>query len=56
MPVKAVWAQNGCLLAENADYCKFVNEWVWLRSRVCVKWTWVQFWIQGLDRNENMVF
>ena len=29
------WAQNGCLLAESADYCKFVNE-AWLRSRVCV--------------------
>ena len=24
--VKGVWAQNGCLLAVNADYCKFANE------------------------------
>ena len=32
--VKAVWAQNESLLAENADYCKFINEWPWLRSLV----------------------
>ena len=38
--VEAVWAQNGPLLTETADYCKFVNE-AWLRSQVCVlccKW------------------
>ena len=29
------WLENGCLLAKNADYCKFVNEWVWLANE-CV--------------------
>ena len=40
---KVVWAFNGSLLAENADYCKFDSEWAWLGSRVCCKSTWVQF-------------
>ena len=29
---KAVWVFNGCLLAENAAYCMFVNESTWLKS------------------------
>ena len=33
---KAGLVQYRCLLAENANYCKYVNEWVWLRPRVCV--------------------
>ena len=33
LAVKAIWALNGCLLAKNADQCKFVNEWAWLGSR-----------------------
>ena len=33
---KAAWALNGCLTTESADYCMLVNEWVWLRSRVCL--------------------
>ena len=34
---KAPWALSGCLVTENADYCMVINEWVWLRSRVCIK-------------------
>ena len=30
--VKAIWALNGCLLAENTEQCKLVNEWAWLGS------------------------
>ena len=26
LAVKLVWAHKWCLVAENADYCKFVNE------------------------------
>ena len=26
---KVVWASNGSLLTENADYCMFVNVWAW---------------------------
>ena len=33
---KAAWALSGCLTTESADYCILVNEWVWLRSRVCL--------------------
>ena len=29
---KVVWALNDSLLAENADYCKFDNDWAWLGS------------------------
>ena len=36
LAVKVIWTQNGCLQAKNADYCKFVNEWVWLRSHVSI--------------------
>ena len=32
---KAAWALSKYLSVRNADYCMFVNEWVWLRSRVC---------------------
>ena len=39
---KIVWAINGSLLAENADYCKFDSEWAWLGSRVCYKSTSVR--------------
>ena len=31
---KAAWALSVCLTTESADYCKLINEWVWLRSRV----------------------
>ena len=33
---KASWALSGCLLIESADHCMLVNEWAWLRSRVCL--------------------
>ena len=33
---KASWALSGCLPIESADHCMFVNEWAWLRSRVCL--------------------
>ena len=33
---KAAWALNGCMTTKSADYCMLVNEWVWLRSRVCL--------------------
>ena len=33
---KASWALSGCLPIESADHCMLVNEWVWLRSRVCL--------------------
>ena len=33
---KAAWALSGCLTTESADYCVLVNEWAWLRSRVCL--------------------
>ena len=29
-------ALSRCLPTENADYCMLVNEWAWLRSRVCL--------------------
>ena len=38
MAVKAIWVLNRCLLAENADLCKFSNEWAWFGSRVCSLW------------------
>ena len=31
---------KGGVLAENADYCKFDNDWAWLGSWVC------SFWLQ----------
>ena len=33
---KAAWAPSGCLPTEIADYCMLINEWAWLRSRVCL--------------------
>ena len=33
---KAAWAQSECMTNESADYCMLVNEWAWLRSRVCL--------------------
>ena len=33
---KAAWAQSRCMTTVSADYCMFVNEWVWTRSRVCL--------------------
>ena len=33
---KAAWALSGCLTTESPDYCMLVNEWVWLRLRVCL--------------------
>ena len=33
---KAVRALSGCLTMESADYCMLVNEWAWIRSRVCL--------------------
>ena len=33
---KASWAPSGCLPTESADYCMLVNEWAWLRSRICL--------------------
>ena len=33
---KATWALSGCLTTDSADYCMLVNEWVWLRSQVCL--------------------
>ena len=33
---KAAWAMSGCLPTKCADYCMLVNEWAWLRSRVCL--------------------
>ena len=33
---KAAWALSKCITIENADHCMLVNEWEWLRSRVCL--------------------
>ena len=33
---KPAWVLSECLPTENADYCMLVNEWAWLRSRVCL--------------------
>ena len=33
---KATWALSGCSTTGSADYCMVVNEWVWLKSRVCL--------------------
>ena len=33
---KASWAPRECLPTESADYCMRVNDWVWLRPRVCL--------------------
>ena len=33
---KVSWALSGCLPIESADHCMLVNEWAWLRSRVCL--------------------
>ena len=30
------WTLSGYLPNENADYCMLINEWAWLRSRVCL--------------------
>ena len=54
----AAWVQIGCLLGENADYCKFVNMWVWLGPWICPLWLQmhlVQLWNQTSDRNWKMV-
>ena len=40
------------MTTESADHCMLVNEWAWLRP---LKWTWIQFWSQSLDRNGDMV-
>ena len=45
---KAAWVLSGCMTTESADYCMLVNEWAWLRSRVCL-------WNQSLDRNGDTV-
>ena len=56
---KAAWALNGCLTNENADYCRLINDWAWLRSRVCLLRLEVDLgykvWSQSLDRNEDTV-
>ena len=53
---KASWAPSGCLLTKSADYCMLVNEWVWLRSQVCLlSLKVVRFLSQSSDRNEDMV-
>ena len=36
LPGKAAWALSECMTIESADYCMLVNEWAWLRSRVCL--------------------
>ena len=33
---KAAWALSRCMTTKSADYCMLVNEWAWLRSRVCL--------------------
>ena len=33
---KAAWALSGCMATESADHYMLVNEWAWLRSRVCL--------------------
>ena len=55
---KTGWILSGWMLTENADYCMVVFELAWLRWKVCLfswKCTWVQFWNQSSDRNEDMV-
>ena len=32
----AAWALSRCLTTESADYCILVDEWAWLKSRVCL--------------------
>ena len=57
--VKPIWALNGCFLAENADLCKFSNEWVWLESHVCslrLKVHLGSVWSQGSDRNARHTY
>ena len=27
---------NGCMTTNSANYCMLINEWVWLRSQVCL--------------------
>ena len=34
---KAAWGLSRCLTTQSADHCMLVNEWVWLRSRVCLQ-------------------
>ena len=31
---KVAWTLSRCMTTESADYCIFVNEWAWSRSRV----------------------
>ena len=33
---KVAWALSMCLTTESAHYCMLINEWAWLRSRVCL--------------------
>ena len=33
---KVAWALSGCITTKSADYCMIINEWAWLRSRVCL--------------------
>ena len=33
---KGAWVLSGGLSSVNPDYCMLVNEWVWLRSQVCL--------------------
>ena len=33
---KAAWSLSGCMATDSADYYKFVNEWVWSKSRDCL--------------------
>ena len=33
---KVAWTLSGCSTTGSADYCMLVNEWVWLKSRVCL--------------------
>ena len=37
MLTKHYWKTlNGCMTTNSANYCMLINEWVWLRSQVCL--------------------
>ena len=53
---KAAWALSGCLPAKSAHYCMLVlMSRCYIRSQICLlRFTWVQFWSQSSDRNEDI--
>ena len=51
---KSSWAPSRSLPIKSADLSKFVNEWAWFRSQVCLLSLKVNiFWGESSDRNED---